>query len=73
VPVLQKRIEDNPYNSALLVIGQRHGRKTSILFSMKNRRACSTASSAFCHAPAQHDPSESRRPAAPWEYVNFVD
>ena len=42
VPVLQKRIEDNPYNSTrFLVIGRRPvgatGRdKTSILFSMKN-------------------------------------
>jgi chorismate mutase / prephenate dehydratase len=81
VPVLQKRIEDNPYNTTrFLVIGRRPigptGRdKTSILFSMKNEPGVLySILKPFAVRGLNMTKIESRpTKRRPWEYVNFVD
>jgi chorismate mutase/prephenate dehydratase len=81
VPVLQKRIEDNPYNTTrFLVIGRRPvgatGRdKTSILFSMKNEPGVLySILQPFAARRLNMTKIESRpTKRRPWEYVNFVD
>jgi chorismate mutase/prephenate dehydratase len=81
VPVLQKRIEDNPYNTTrFLVIGRRAvgptGRdKTSILFSMKNEAGVLySILQPFAVRRLNMTKIESRpTKRRPWEYVNFVD
>jgi chorismate mutase/prephenate dehydratase len=81
VPILHRRIEDNPYNSTrFLVLGRRPmpptGRdKTSIVFSMKNepgvlyRILQPIAARQLNLTKIESRPTKRR----PWEYVNFVD
>jgi chorismate mutase/prephenate dehydratase len=81
VPVLRRRIEDNPANSTrFLVIGRRpaapSGRdKTSILFSMRNEPGVlyrilePFAARRLNLTKIESRPTKRR----PWEYVNFVD
>jgi chorismate mutase/prephenate dehydratase len=81
VPVLQRRIEDNPHNSTrFLVIGRLEvpptGRdKTSILFSMRNEPGVlyrilePFAARRLNLTKIESRPTKRR----PWEYVNFVD
>jgi chorismate mutase/prephenate dehydratase len=81
VPALQRRIEDNPFNSTrFLVLGRRAmpatGRdKTSILFSMKNEPGVlysilqPLAERRLNLTKIESRPTKRR----PWEYVNFVD
>jgi chorismate mutase/prephenate dehydratase len=81
VPALQRRIEDNPFNSTrFLVLGRRPmaptGRdKTSILFSMKNEPGVlfsilqPLADRGLNLTKIESRPTKRR----PWEYVNFVD
>ena len=81
VPMLRKRIEDNPYNTTrFLVIGRRAvgptGRdKTSILFSMKNEPGVLySILQPFAARQLNMTKIESRpTKRRPWEYVNFVD
>src|SRR5438552_1348563 len=81
VPVLRRRIEDNPANSTrFLVIGRRAvgptGRdKTSILFSMKNEPGVLySILQPFAARRLNLTKIESRpTKRRPWEYVNFVD
>ena len=81
VPMLRKRIEDNPYNTTrFLVIGRRPvgptGRdKTSILFSMKNEPGVLySILQPFAVRQLNLTKIESRpTKRRPWEYVNFVD
>ncbi len=81
VPMLRKRIEDNPYNTTrFLVIGRRPvgptGRdKTSILFSMKNEPGVLySILQPFAERRLNLTKIESRpTKRRPWEYVNFVD
>lgn len=81
VPVLRRRIEDNPFNSTrFLVLGHRAmpptGRdKTSIVFSMKNEPGVlysilqPIAERRLNLTKIESRPTKRR----PWEYVNFVD
>lgn len=81
VPVLRRRIEDNPFNSTrFLVLGRTApaptGRdKTSILFSMRNEPGVlyrilePFANSRLNLTKIESRPTKRR----PWEYVNFVD
>jgi chorismate mutase/prephenate dehydratase len=81
VPVLRRRIEDNPFNSTrFLVLGRRPmpptGRdKTSIVFSMKNEPGvlysilAPIAERQLNLTKIESRPTKRR----PWEYVNFVD
>ncbi len=81
VPVLRRRIEDNPFNSTrFLVLGRRAmpptGRdKTSIVFSMKNEPGvlfsilAPIAERQLNLTKIESRPTKRR----PWEYVNFVD
>ena len=81
LPILRRRIEDNPYNSTrFLVLGRRAtaptGRdKTSILFSMKNEPGVLyRILEPFARAGLNLTKIESRpTKRRPWEYVNFVD
>jgi chorismate mutase/prephenate dehydratase len=81
VPVLLRRIEDNPYNSTrFLVLGRRPmpptGRdKTSILFSMRNEPGVLySILEPFAERRLNLTKIESRpTKRRPWEYVNFVD
>jgi chorismate mutase/prephenate dehydratase len=81
VPVLGRRIEDNPYNSTrFLVLGCRPmaptGRdKTSILFSMKNEPGVLfSILEPFARARVNLTKIESRpTKRRPWEYITFVD
>ncbi len=81
VPILRKRIQDNPFNSTrFLVIGRRAaaptGRdKTSILFSMKNEPGVLySILQPFATRRLNLTKIESRpTKRRPWEYVNFVD
>ncbi|OGL20061.1 MAG: chorismate mutase [Candidatus Rokubacteria bacterium RIFCSPLOWO2_12_FULL_71_19] len=81
VPVLRRRIEDNPYNSTrFLVLGRRpvppSGRdKTSILFSMRNEPGVLySILQPFAERRLNLTKIESRpTKRRPWEYVNFVD
>src|SRR4029453_16778923 len=81
VPILRRRIEDNPHNATrFLVLGRRasgpSGRdKTSILFAMPNQPgALSRILEPFARAGLNLTKIESR-PAKrmPWEFVMFVD
>ena len=81
VPILRRRIEDNPYNATrFLVLGRRptgpSGRdKTSILFAMPNQPgALYRILEPFARASLNLTKIESR-PAKrmPWEFVMFVD
>ena len=81
VPLLRRRIEDNPFNSTrFLVLGRRPmpatGRdKTSIVFSMKNQPGvlysilAPIAQRGLNLTKIESRPTKRR----PWEYVNFVD
>jgi chorismate mutase/prephenate dehydratase len=81
VPILRRRIEDNPSNSTrFLVIGRRAapatGRdKTSILFSMKNEPGVLVSILEPFAARRLNLTKIESRPTKrrPWEYVNFVD
>jgi len=81
VPVLKRRVEDNPYNSTrFLVLGRRPmpptGRdKTSILFSMRNEPGVLySILQPFAERRLNLTKIESRpTKRRPWEYVNFVD
>jgi chorismate mutase/prephenate dehydratase len=81
VPILRKRIEDNPSNSTrFFVIGRRPapptGRdKTSILFSMRNEPGVLySILRPFAERRLNLTKIESRpTKRRPWEYVNFVD
>jgi chorismate mutase/prephenate dehydratase len=81
VPILRRRIEDNPSNSTrFLVIGRRpaapSGRdKTSILFSMKNEPGVLVSILQPFAARGLNLTKIESRPTKrrPWEYVNFVD
>jgi chorismate mutase / prephenate dehydratase len=81
VPVLRRRIEDNPNNSTrFLIIGRRPmaptGRdKTSILFSMRNEPGVLySILEPFAVRRLNLTKIESRpTKRRPWEYVNFVD
>jgi chorismate mutase / prephenate dehydratase len=81
VPILRRRIEDNPSNSTrFLVIGRRPapatGRdKTSILFSMKNEPGVLVSILEPFAARRLNLTKIESRPTKrrPWEYVNFVD
>ncbi len=81
VPVLRRRIEDNPSNTTrFLVIGRQavgpSGRdKTSILFSMKNEPGVLySILQPFAARRLNLTKIESRpTKRRPWEYVNFVD
>ena len=81
VPVLRRRIEDNPYNSTrFLVLGRRPmpatGRdKTSILFSMRNEPGVLyRILQPFAERRLNLTKIESRpTKRRPWEYVNFLD
>jgi chorismate mutase/prephenate dehydratase len=81
LPILRRRIEDNPYNSTrFLVLGRRAiaptGRdKTSILFSMRNEPGVLyRILEPFARAGLNLTKIESRpTKRRPWEYVNFVD
>ncbi len=81
VPILRRRIEDNPYNSTrFLVLGRRPmpptGRdKTSILFSMRNEPGVLySILQPFAERRLNLTKIESRpTKRRPWEYVNFVD
>jgi chorismate mutase/prephenate dehydratase len=81
VPMVRRRIEDNPYNSTrFLVLGRRpipvSGRdKTSILFSMRNEPGVLyRILEPFARAGLNLTKIESRpTKRRPWEYVNFVD
>jgi chorismate mutase/prephenate dehydratase len=81
VPVLRRRIEDNPYNSTrFLVLGRRPmpatGRdKTSILFSMRNEPGVLyRVLQPFAERRLNLTKIESRpTKRRPWEYVNFLD
>jgi chorismate mutase/prephenate dehydratase len=81
VPVLRRRIEDNPFNSTrFLVLGRAPipatGRdKTSILFSMRNEPGVLySILEPFARKRLNLTKIESRpTKRRPWEYVNFVD
>ncbi|MCI0547197.1 MAG: prephenate dehydratase [Candidatus Rokubacteria bacterium] len=81
VPVLRRRIEDNPTNTTrFLVLGRRlmppSGRdKTSILFSMRNEPGVLySILEPFARSRLNLTRIESRpTKRRPWEYVNFVD
>jgi chorismate mutase/prephenate dehydratase len=81
LPVLRRRIEDNPHNSTrFLVLGRQatapSGRdKTSILFSMRNAPGVLHGIlEPFARAGLNLTKIESRpTKRRPWEYVNFVD
>ena len=80
-PILQRNIEDNPFNSTrFLVLGRRlmaaTGRdKTSIVFSMKNEPGVLLSILAPIAARKLNLTKIESRPTKrrPWEYVNFVD
>jgi chorismate mutase/prephenate dehydratase len=80
-PILQRNIEDNPFNSTrFLVLGRRlmaaTGRdKTSIVFSMKNDPGVLLSILSPIAARKLNLTKIESRPTKrrPWEYVNFVD
>jgi len=81
VPILRRRIEDNPFNTTrFLLLGRRPmpatGRdKTSIVFSMRNEPGVLLSILAPIAARRLNLTKIESRPTKrrPWEYVNFVD